>query len=60
VAAGAQASTPPTIRTSLVIQGATLDAHTRASLQHVLDGEDAVTLPRETQLRAAKMLEEEP
>lgn len=41
----------------LVIQGGTLDPHTRANLQHVLNGEDAVTLPKETLLRAAKMLE---
>lgn len=41
----------------LVIQGGTLDAHTRANLENVLDGEDAVTLPKETLLRAAKMLE---
>lgn len=43
----------------LVIQGNVLDAATRNDLQQVLDGEDAVTIPTETILRAAKMIQEQ-
>lgn len=42
----------------LVIQGNTLDADTRARLQQVLDGEDAVAIPTETILRAARMIQD--
>ena len=40
----------------LVIQGNTLDGDTRARLINQLDGEDAVSIPAETILRAADML----
>ena len=43
---------------TVVVQGNTLDRDTRDNLQHVLDGEDAVMIPTETILRAAKMIEE--
>lgn len=42
----------------VVIQGNVLDADTRANLQQVLDDEDAVTLPTETVLRAARLIED--
>lgn len=42
----------------LVVQGTTLDAETRANLHQVLDGEDAVAIPKETILRAARLIEE--
>jgi hypothetical protein len=41
----------------MVIQGNVLDSETRANLQQVLDGEDAVAIPTETILRAAKLIE---
>jgi hypothetical protein len=41
---------------TLVIQGALLDAPTRARLVNNLDGEDAVSIPTETILRAADMI----
>lgn len=40
----------------LLVQGNILDGDTRANLVQVRDGEDAVLVPRETVLRAAKML----
>jgi hypothetical protein len=43
---------------TLVIQGNTLDGDTRSNLQQVLDGEDAITVPTETILRAAKMIQD--
>jgi len=43
----------------LVIQGNVLDKATRDDLQQVLAGEDAVAIPTETILRAAKMIEEQ-
>ncbi len=43
---------------TLVIQGNVLDDATRANLSQVLDGEDAVMIPTETILRAARMIEE--
>lgn len=43
---------------TLVIQGNVLDDHTRGNLANVLHGEDAVTIPTETILRAAKMIQE--
>lgn len=43
---------------TLVIQGNVLDAETRSNLAQVLDGEDAVAIPTETILRAAKMIED--
>lgn len=44
---------------TLVIQGNTLDADTRGNLQQVLDGEDAITVPTETILRAARMIQDQ-
>jgi hypothetical protein len=43
----------------LVIQGNVLDMATRNDLQQVLEGEDAVAIPTETILRAAKMIQEQ-
>jgi hypothetical protein len=43
---------------TLVIQGNVLDDDTRDNLEQVLVGEDAVAIPTETILRAAKMIEE--
>lgn len=43
---------------TLVIQGNALDDATRGNLANVLDGEDAVTIPTETILRAAKLIQE--
>ena len=40
----------------LVIQGNMLDDSTRARLVNHLDGEDAVSIPTETILRAADMI----
>ena len=40
----------------LVIQGNVLDGDTRGRLLNQLDGEDAVTIPTETILRAADMI----
>jgi hypothetical protein len=40
----------------LVIQGNVLDEATRGGLVNHLDGEDAVTIPTETILRAADMI----
>ena len=44
---------------TVVIQGNILDAESRGNLQQVLDDEDAVSIPTETILRAAKMIEEQ-
>jgi hypothetical protein len=41
---------------TLVIQGNVLDGETRGRLVNQLDGEDAVTIPTETILRAADMI----
>ncbi len=43
----------------LVVQGNVLDAATRDDLQQVLRGEDAVSIPKETILRAAKLIQEQ-
>lgn len=43
---------------TVVVQGNVLDPATRDNLQHVLDGEDAITIPTETILRAARMIED--
>lgn len=43
----------------LVIQGNVLDEDTRTNLQQVLAGEDAVAIPTETILRAAKIIEDQ-
>lgn len=40
----------------LVVQGNLLDAETRSRLVDHLDGEDAVSIPAETILRAAEMI----
>lgn len=40
----------------LVVQGHQLDAETRSRLVDHLDGEDAVSIPAETILRAAEMI----
>jgi len=61
--AGSGGSGCPSVYTTddpdtLVVQGNVLDTDTRGGLQKVLDGEDAVTIPTETILRAAKMIEE--
>jgi hypothetical protein len=61
--AGSGGSGCPSVYTTedpetLVIQGNVLDSETRDGLQKVLDGEDAVTVPTETILRAARMIEE--
>jgi hypothetical protein len=45
---------------TLVIQGNVLDADTRGRLVNQLDGEDAVTIPTETILRAADMIRAQP
>lgn len=42
---------------TLVIQGNVLDEETRTNLQQVLVDEDAVAIPTETILRAAKLIE---
>jgi hypothetical protein len=41
---------------TLVIQGNLLDGETRGNLVNELDGEDAVSIPTETILRAADMI----
>lgn len=41
---------------TLVIQGNVLDSKTRGHLVNELDGEDAVSIPTETILRAADMI----
>jgi hypothetical protein len=41
----------------LVVQGNVLDPDTRSNLRSVLDGEDAVSIPTETILRAARMIQ---
>lgn len=41
----------------VVVQGNVLDATTRGNLANVLVDEDAVVIPTETILRAAKMIE---
>ncbi|MGL5824635.1 MAG: hypothetical protein ACRCYU_07340 [Nocardioides sp.] len=41
---------------TLVIQGNVLDRPTRSGLVNELDGEDAVSIPTETILRAADMI----
>lgn len=43
---------------TLVIQGNVLDEDTRRRLAQVLPGEDAVSIPRETILRAAALLKQ--
>lgn len=42
---------------SLVIHGNVLDETTRGNLHNVLDGEDAIIIPTETILRAARLIE---
>lgn len=42
----------------LVIQGDVIDTETRGHLADVLEGEDAVAIPTETILRAAKLIRE--
>ena len=59
--AGSGSSGCPSVYTTddpetLVIQGNVLDADTRGRLLNPLDGEDAVTIPTETILRAADMI----
>lgn len=44
---------------TVVIQGNVLDAESRSNLQQVLEDEDAVSIPAETILRAAKMIEDQ-
>jgi hypothetical protein len=44
---------------TLVIQGNVLDPETRGNLQQVLDGEDAVAIPTETILRAARIIQDQ-
>jgi hypothetical protein len=44
---------------TLVIQGNVLDPETRNNLQQVLDGEDAVAIPTETILRAARIIQDQ-
>jgi hypothetical protein len=41
----------------LVVQGNVLDPDTRNNLRNVLDDEDAVAIPTETILRAARMIQ---